>query len=385
MHVLILPSWYPRFEGDIEGSFFREQALALANSGLKVGVVFPDLRGPGRFIRAKKKFGLQVRNDEGLQEVRSHGFNWFPRGEASFHWLWTKHAKRALKHYIREFGKPDIVHVHSMLPSGLAAVWFQRLHNVPFVVTEHATSFLKSFQSPIIMKQCRKIASFSKINISVSEVLGNYLSDLLGNKWHYVPNIVADSFLNHPLEATNNGNTNLISVAFLRQNKRMDLVINALAILVGRNIDVSLSIVGDGPEKSGLEAQAFQLNISDRVKFLGQVSRAELPEVMSRASILVSASEVETFGVTLVEGLALGLPIVATPSGGPQTIVTPSVGRLVYDWDSTNIADAIEDVIARKDQFSPNDLREHCDQLYSEKVICGALTSIYSDVLLERA
>ncbi len=137
MHVLILPSWYPRFEGDVEGSFFREQALALANSGLKVGVVFPDLRGPRRFMRARKKFGLKVRNDEGLQEVRSHGFNWFPRGETSFQWLWTKHAKRALERYVREFGKPDIVHVHSMLPSGLAAVWFHRLHNIPFVVTEH--------------------------------------------------------------------------------------------------------------------------------------------------------------------------------------------------------------------------------------------------------
>lgn len=385
MHVLILPSWYPRFEGDIEGSFFREQALALANAGLKVGVVFPDLRGPGRFMRARKKFGLQVRSDEGLLEVRSHGFNWFPRGEALFHWLATKHAKRALKRYVQEFGKPDIVHVHSLLPSGFAAVWFHRLYNVPFVVTEHSTRFLMSSQNSKIMKKCRKIVSFSKMNIAVSEVLKISLSDLFGSKWQYVPNIVANSFLNYPLEPTDNDNKNLISVAFLRQNKRMDLVISAVAILIARNVNVSLSIVGDGPERSELEKQALRLNISDRVKFFGQVSRAEMPAVISRANILVSASEVETFGVTLVEGLALGLPIVATPSGGPQTIVTPLVGRLTPDWDSTNLADAIEDVLTRKKQFPPNKLREHCNLLYSERAVCRELTSMYSDVLLERA
>lgn len=385
MHVLVLPSWYPRFEGDIEGSFFREQALALANSGLKVGVVFPDLRGPARFLRARKKFGLRVQSDEGLLEVRSHGFNWFPRGEASFHWLWARHAKRALKRYVREFGKPDIVHVHSLLPSGLAAVWFHRLYNVPFVVTEHSTRFLQRSQNPVIVKRSKEILSFSKMNVAVSEVLGNFLSDLFGNKWHYIPNIVANSFLHYPLEFAKNDNNHLISVAFLRQHKRMDLVISAVAILIARNIDVTLSIVGDGPAKSGLEAQASHLNISNHVKFLGQKSRAEMPAVMSRASILVSASEVETFGVTLVEGLALGLPIVATPSGGPQTIVTPSVGRLVRDWNSTSLADAIEDIITRKKQFPPNELREHCKLLYSEKAVCRALTSLYSDVLLERA
>ncbi len=384
MHVLILPSWYPRFEGDIEGSFFREQALALANSGLKIGVVFPDLRGPGRFMRARKKFGLQVRNDEGLQEVRSHGFNWFPRGEVSFHWLWTKHAKRALKRYVREFGKPDIVHIHSLLPSGLAAVWFHRLHNIPFVVTEHSTSFLQSSQNPVIIKRSGEILRFSKMNVAVSEVLGNSLANLFGNKWHYIPNIVANSFLHYPLEFANNDHNNVISVAVLRQHKRMDLVLSAVAILVAKNVNVSLSIVGDGPAKPRLVALASKLNISNHVKFLGQISRAEMPAVMSHATMLVSASEVETFGVTLIEGLALGLPIVATPSGGPQSIVTPSVGRLVCDWNSKNLADAIEDVIARKEQFPPNKLREHCDQLYSEKAVCRALISMYSDIILEK-
>jgi glycosyltransferase involved in cell wall biosynthesis len=385
MHVLILPSWYPRFEGDAEGSFFREQAVALANSGLKVGIVFPDLRGPGRFMRARTKFGIQSRCDEGLLEIRSHGFNWFPRSEAPFFWLWIRHAKRALKRYVKEYGKPDIVHVHSLLPAGLAAAWFHDVYQVPYVVTEHSTRFLAGLPTTFLVKTSEKIVSASRKNIAVSEVLGKSLSSLFGAEWDYVPNIVANRFLRHPLAIPDNDSNKVISIAILRQHKRMDLVIRAIAILMARNVDVSLSIIGDGPEKSRLKALVLKLKLSNNVEFLGQISRAELPAIMSRATVLVSASEIETFGVTLVEGLALGLPIVATPSGGPQSIVTPSVGRLVSDWDSTNLADAIEDIIVRKEQFARDKLREHCDLLYSEQAVSRALTSIYSDALLERA
>lgn len=385
MHVLILPSWYPRFDGDIEGSFFREQALALVSAGIKVGVVFPDLQGPVRFFGARHKFGLRVKNDEGLQEVRSHGFNWFPRGDMAYYRLWTRHAKKALTRYVAEFGKPDIVHVHSLLPSGLAAAWFNRHHGVPFVVTEHSTKFLSHSLSRKFIEKCKNIVNLSKRNLAVSEVLGTSLSRLLENKWGYIPNIVSNTFIDYPLDKYDSETTHLISVAVLRTHKRMDLVIEAVAELRTRNIDVKLLIVGDGPARTSLENLASELTVSDYVKFLGQIPRVQMPAVMSQANILVSASEIETFGVTLVEGLALGLPIVATPSGGPQTIVTPSVGRLTNDWDSIHLADAIADVIARKEQFIPVKLRKHCENLYSEQAVCQTLISTYSDVVREAA
>lgn len=383
MHVLILPSWYPRYDGDIEGSFFREQALALASSGIKVGVVFPDLQGPVRFFGARHKFGIRVKCDDGLQEVRSHGFNWFPRAEMAYCRLWTRHAKKALDRYVAEFGKPDIVHVHSLLPSGLAAVWFNRQHGVSYVVTEHSTRFLNDKLDQGISRKCKNIVNASRRNLAVSEVLASAISSSLGSKWSYIPNIVSNAFIEYPLAEQSSGTISLISVAVLRSHKRMDLIIEALAELRTRHIDLDLLIVGDGPARAGLEKLASELNVSDYVKFLGQVPRVDMPAVMQQAHILVSASEIETFGVTLVEGLALGLPIVATPSGGPQTIVTPAVGRLTDDWDSTNLADAIADVIARKDQFVPAELREHCIERYSEQAVSQALISIYLEVLRE--
>ncbi|MFX4528015.1 glycosyltransferase family 4 protein, partial [Acinetobacter baumannii] len=76
MHILILPSWYPNFKGDINGSFFREQALALKENGNKVGVIYPQIRSlrdiKGIFI---KPYGCHVENDDGVLTLRWHSVN----------------------------------------------------------------------------------------------------------------------------------------------------------------------------------------------------------------------------------------------------------------------------------------------------------------------
>jgi glycosyltransferase involved in cell wall biosynthesis len=385
MHVLILPSWYPRFDGDAEGSFFRDQAQALASRGLRVGVVFADLRGPGRYFRLGWQSGLTVRADGMLNEVRSHGFNWFSRNATGYRKLWCWHARRAFDVYCERFGKPDIIHVHSMEPAAHFAAQVKARYGIPFVTTEHSTYHLAPSVVSASQLMYSQLARASDANLAVSEVFAEKLNIIYGGDWSYLPNIVSDRFLSHRLIKERGEEINLVSVAFLSRRKRMDLAIAAVSLLKNRGIEAALSIIGDGSERSRLENMVDDLKLRAQVKFVGQVASTEMPVEMAKGNILVSASERETFGVTLVEAMALGMPVVATRSGGPESIVTSDVGRLADDWSAEAIADSIEQIVTSGDGFRPAAIRANCASRFSAAVISEALDALYSRVVSHAA
>lgn len=380
MHVLILPSWYPRYEGDPGGSFFRDQAHGLADAGVKVGVVFSDLRGPKSYFRGSRRAGISVKQDGPVAEIRSHGFNWFPRNMDGFEWLWRRHADKALSVYFKRFGMPDVVHAHSMEPAASVAAHLHHRYGIPFIITEHSTFHIRDLGSARVKRKCAKLARTSAANLAVSEVFAHKLNRIYGGNWRYLPNIVGSRFLSHPLITPCEGELRLVSIALLARHKRMDLVVEAVAYLRDRGWDAALTIIGDGPERQSLEQQVASLGLTNKIKFAGLVAAFDMPTALANGHLLVSASEFETFGVTLIEGMALGMPVVATRSGGPDSIVTPAVGKLVDEWSATAIADAVESIMNNIDHFQPAKLRAFCAARYSAPVISDALKAIYAEV-----
>ncbi len=114
--------------------------------------------------------------------------------------------------------------------------------------------------------------------------------------------------------------------------KRVDRIISALALT---SPDWRLRIAGDGPARGGLEQLARRLGVADRVDFLGFVERDELVRWYRTAAVVVSVSEHESQGISLVEGLAAGVPAVASNieahvgviemTGGSVTLVEPDL------------------------------------------------------------
>ena len=75
MHILIVPSWYPKYPGDVQGCFFREQALALKKYGHDVGVIDIKFRLPRSFKSFFNGFfGIDCEVDEGLQTYHFWAF-----------------------------------------------------------------------------------------------------------------------------------------------------------------------------------------------------------------------------------------------------------------------------------------------------------------------
>lgn len=122
--------------------------------------------------------------------------------------------------------------------------------------------------------------------------------------------------------------------------------IKAVAELIGKGHSLKYLIAGDGEERGKLEDLAKESNISDSVVFLGRIQNSELPLYYSLADIAVFPSVAdETFGISIAEAMACGVPVVSTRVGGIPEVVTQDTGLLVPPRDGHSLAEAIESLL----------------------------------------
>jgi glycosyltransferase involved in cell wall biosynthesis len=114
----------------------------------------------------------------------------------------------------------------------------------------------------------------------------------------------------------------------LQSEKHTDVAIRAFAASDIWQSGWRLDVAGDGPERDGLIALAADLAVSEHVRFLG--FRSDLPSVMSRAGILIASSPFEGFGLTVLEAMAAGLPIVATDAPAHAEMLTGLDERAIF-------------------------------------------------------
>jgi glycosyltransferase involved in cell wall biosynthesis len=112
--------------------------------------------------------------------------------------------------------------------------------------------------------------------------------------------------------------------------KAVDILIDAIdRCRAGAARAVDLEVFGDGPMRTGLEAQVARLGLGDRVRFHGFVPQDEMPRHLQRAEVLVLPSLYECGGAVVLEAMALGLPVVATRWGGPADYLDDETGILI--------------------------------------------------------
>lgn len=131
------------------------------------------------------------------------------------------------------------------------------------------------------------------------------------------------------------GWTTFVVVAYLVARKRVGDVIEALAIVARRRNDIRVRIVGDGPERQRLVALAQNLGVAAICEFVGRVPHDRVVEEYRKADVLVSASASETYGMSLLEAMACGLPIVSARNDGSIGIVEDGITG--YLWSAGDI------------------------------------------------
>jgi len=137
----------------------------------------------------------------------------------------------------------------------------------------------------------------------------------------------------------------IVSVGRLVGWKGLHVIIEALAELPA---DVHYLIIGEGAERDALQQLAARLGVAARIRFAGRVAHADLPRWLSLGDIFVQPSiGEEAFGISVVEAMACGLPVLAADNGGMREIVLPgSTGQLLPPGDIAAWRSALAQLLA---------------------------------------
>ncbi len=386
MHILVIPSWYSTPRNPIRGSFFREQALALHKAGHRVGLLVPPsrlrtLNGLSEVARHWRRpaSALDITNDSGLATYRLPWWGW--QGSALPSWR-GKLMLTAFDRYCREQGRPDVIHAHSILYAGYTAIAIKQARGVPVVLTEHAFNYLSPLWiMPDQRPRIRRTLAHSDAVLAVSAALGRALESYApGVRVNVIYNIVDTAMFRPPDQEPPRQPFTFAIVARLLRNKGHAELLRAFAAAF-RGQPARLLVGGDGPQRRRLERLSARLAIAGQVEFLGALSRQRVRETLWRSHAVISASRFETFGLTLAEAMACGRPVIATRSGGPESFVTPETGLLVPVNDVDALAQAVRQMAANYDSYSPAHIRAYCVERFSEAAVVSQLEAIYADAV----
>lgn len=265
-------------------------------------------------------------------------------------WALAHGARSTVAALIRDGWDFDLIDAHYYYPDGVAASMLARWFGKPFVVTARGSdlSLIPQFRWPrrLIRDTARRAAASIGVSASLMELLAAQGADR--TKLHVMRNGVdLDRFSPQPREPLRRvlGVTDdaplLLSVGHLIERKGHHVVIDALAALAEMP-EAHLAIVGEGPLREALHAQAQRLNVGPRVHFAGAVRNEELANWYSAADLLVLASSREGWANVLLESMACGTPVVATAvSGTPEVVRGEVAGLLVDARDGASFARAI--------------------------------------------
>jgi glycosyltransferase involved in cell wall biosynthesis len=379
LRVLIMPEWYPWTDQPVNGTFCREQARAVSRIHDVVVITW----------RAEKHrvglFSIDQSIEDGILTYRIR----FARSSIPKLGFLTKMLGiltvvgrlRRNKAWI-----PDIVHAHEYV-AGLPANIVAAMSRAPVVMTEHSSAVALGHLDSRHRAAARRAFKCADVVCPVSEDLGRRLVGLAGRTPVVpVPNAV-NGELFCPRSIALRGSSSpqsevkLLTVGNLVTIKGHRYLIQALAQLRASGVAATLDVVGDGPLRSELQAQANSLGVGANVKFHGILSQERIAALMDQIDIFVLPSMWETLGCALIEAMASGRPSVATNVGGVPEVLDRRAGVLVEPKSPEALAAGIVEVLDHLDDYQPQWLHDLAVDRYGRAAISDEWSAVYRSAL----
>ncbi len=378
MRIFMISRGYPSEKYVTNGIFEFDQAKALAKSGHEVIFLVNDIRS----LRRKRKWGNESFEKDG---VKIEAVN-IPCGKLPKKLLLrirTAVIRRLYNRCVRKYGNPDVIHAH-FLEISYATAKAVRNKGVPLVMTEHLSTMNNAVIPEALVRLGRDTYCHYDTVIAVGKRIAQTIENHFGVKAEIIPNIAdTESFCAENSRGHHDG-FRVVSVGALIKRKHMDMLIRAFVRMYQEHQDISLDIFGKGEERENLEALITENKMNGIITLHGARPRKEIAESMKQADCFVLASDVETFGVVCIEAMAMGLPVIATKSGGPENFVNNNNGILIKAGNEEVLARALADMYNTHTTYNRESIRSYVLENFSPEAVAGKLNRVYSETTKKR-
>lgn len=368
----IISHSFPNLATPYDATFVRDHADALLND-FEVEITVPTPRSIPFTSRFKKNHS-DLLLPKKVSGARCYYFSLPKRKFPSL-------VRRSLSNIVvKHLGNqpPDLIHIHFLYPSGLLIPDLKKHLDCPIILTIHGGDFYKTATNPrlrLLLEHSLKLAD------SIVAVGPNLKNDILEefpdlkSKIFTIFNFVDTTYFKPDfIDRDISSNTSsekifkLLTVANLRYTKGIDTLIESIELLESE-VNVELNIIGRLNNEPEFQKKIFSKIYSLRlksIKFLGPKNRQEIRDWMYRSDGFILPSRREAFGISLIEAMACGLPVISTKSGGPEEILKGEWGYLVEPDDPLQLAEAIKKMIAL-DSFDAEGQHKYIEENYGKK------------------
>lgn len=354
--ILVLASTYPRWSGDHEPGFIHELCKRLSLEFNIIALV-PDSKNANangfldnveviRYRYAPKNLQTLVNNGGIVNNLRTYWWKWFL--VPSF----ILGQYLAVKKILSE-KKIDVIHAHWLLPQGQIACTLAKHFNIPFIVTSHGGD-LFGLQGKTLTKIKRNVAEEATAMTVVSQAMQEYLEqiNIQPKLLKVIPMGIDLQNRFVPDSCIKRHQNELLFVGRLVPKKGLNYLLNAFNILLQERPQLSLKIVGFGPEELLLKEQVKQLNLEKNVIFLGALTQEKLPELYQKATLFVAPfvradnGDQEGLPVALMEAIGCGCPAIVGHVAGIEDLLGEDIKNIAVNPHNTEeLATAILDTL----------------------------------------
>ena len=362
MRIAIVTAWYPSENNPLYGVFIQNQAKALSDHCsvfvlLLKWSIFP-------YLKERK---------EGNVTVIEKGSFYLPNSSELFLNFWASNYVRFFKSLHKKY-QFDLIHCHDHYGAFVGDKIKNQLA-IPYICTIHNS---KIMNDKLVKWKKAYLSRILKNSDGVISV-GKKLADTLETKYQIenvklIPNYInTDQF--QILPALKSNDFRFLFVGGLESHKGIFELVKAFhkAKIEGS----SLHIVGSGILENEITSYIKEKSLERVIMVHGEIPNHRLPEIYNSCNVYVSVSEYETFGITVLEAMSCGLPILYTASGGPNELVKDFAGIEIGERSIQGIVAGLVEMKNKYRSFDGNKIRTHVIDNYSSKKIIGMLLNEY--------
>ena len=308
-------------------------------------------------------------------------------------------VERCIRLFV-ETGRFDIIHAHDWLVA-FAAKTLKNAFKTPLISTIHATESGRNWgihnDTQKYINDVEWMLTYESWKVIVNSLyMKNEVKNLFGlpeDKIYVIPNGVNKNRFNgcerdygfRRKYAADNEKL-IFFVGRLVNEKGAQVLVDAVPKVLHHFRDAKFVIAGKGPQLDYLRGKAAVMDISHKVYFTGYISDEDLGKFFKCADIAVFPSLYEPFGIVALEGMAAGIPVVASDTGGMGEVVCHEVdGMKCYTGNANSLADCILELL-----FNPGKAEEmkkraldKVDKIYNWEAISGQTLEVYTKVAEE--
>ena len=384
MHILEIPSFFTPYGGE----FCLEQAKALQAQGNEVRILSNVQLSIKKSIKEYLYLPCSrfTENIDGIRAYRSYQHS-FPHVIKSNVMRWISIVQSMFKDYVKQYGKPDILHAHCCKWAGYASMLISKEYGIPYVITEHLSSMLyekefgkapsSAWQIPLL-KQAYEQANMV---ITVSDELVDDIACYFGKGYKHqtISNIIDTDYFSYKERLPLNSRPfRFCCLANYEYRKGYDILIPAFAYSKVSNIELHIA----GKNTLNKELSTFIKKKAPKANIIihGELDKKGVRDLLYKADCLVLPSRSEVQPLCILEAMSSGIPYISTEIT-PQNLRLSTDCKIVPVDDINALSTAMKQMIKQYSAVNSKQLSNLANNIASPYIVGKQLNDLFHQLI----